>query len=116
MRVLLGTPFNTTLSKAASRVLRIRAHDGTVLFRTPFLRATWHNFAVVVDWDNLTLKVFYSSGAHPLKAVTTAEDNSSAARGPKGQGDFHFGVLKVRRPQGVWIGQIFDNFITHRTE
>ena len=92
----IGTPFNTTFSSTTSYDLRIRAHDGTVLFHTAFLQATWHNFAVVVDWDNLTLKVFYSAGALPLKAVTTVQDNSSASRGPNGQGEFHFGVLKVR--------------------
>ncbi|KAH9973934.1 hypothetical protein BJV74DRAFT_782633 [Russula compacta] len=91
----IGTPFNTTLSSPASHVLRIRAHDGTVLFHTPFLQATWHNFAVVIDWNNLTLKVFYSLDALPLQAVTTVQENSSAAKGPKGQGDFHFGVLKL---------------------
>jgi len=91
-----GTPFNTTFSSTTSYDLRIRAHNSTVLFHTAFLQATWHNFAVVVDWDKLTLKVFYSTDALPLKAVTTVQDNSSAARGPNGQGDFHFGVLKVR--------------------
>jgi len=91
----IGTPFNTTFSCTTSYDLRIRAHNDTVLFHTAFLQATWHNFAVVVDWDNLTLKVFYSAGALPLKAVTTVQDNSSASRGPNGQGDFHFGVLKL---------------------
>ncbi|KAI0298078.1 hypothetical protein B0F90DRAFT_1633040 [Multifurca ochricompacta] len=79
----------------ATHVLGIRAHNGTVLFQTPFHSTEWHNFAVVVDWDNLTLKVFYSLGARPLKAVTNVEENSSAVKGPNGQGEFHFGVLKL---------------------
>jgi Glycoside hydrolase 131 catalytic N-terminal domain len=93
----IGTPFNTKASgtSATTRTLRIRAHDGTVLFQTPFLKATWHNFAVIVDWSSLTLQVFYSQDADALKAVTTIQDNSSAGSGPQGQGDFHFGVLKV---------------------
>ncbi|KAI0265686.1 hypothetical protein BC834DRAFT_924255 [Gloeopeniophorella convolvens] len=91
----IGTPFNTTLSSAAARVLRIRAHDGTVLFQTSFTPASWHNFAVAVDWDNLTLKVFYSKDALPLTAVSKVEPNSSATKGPDGQGEFHFGVLKL---------------------
>ncbi|KAI0292395.1 hypothetical protein BC826DRAFT_1146699 [Russula brevipes] len=91
----LGTPFNTTPSSGADRVLRIRAHDGTVLFHTPFRRARWHNFAVVVDWDKLTLRAFFSLGARPLKAMTEVQNNSGASSGPTGQGEFHFGVLKL---------------------
>jgi hypothetical protein len=72
----------------------------------------WHNFAVVVDWDNLTLKVFYSLGTDPLKAVTTTQENSSVSPGPNGQGDFHFGVLKVRSK----ASEIDRLFITHRFE
>jgi hypothetical protein len=78
-------------------MLRIRAHNGTALFQTPFLSYAWHNFAVVVDWDNLTLQAFYSLDALPLQAVTSVEENPGVVRGPQGQGDFHFGVLKVRR-------------------
>ncbi|KAI0251105.1 hypothetical protein BJV78DRAFT_1275556 [Lactifluus subvellereus] len=91
-----GTPFNTTVSSPdAARVLRIRAHDSSVLFQTPFQDNVWHNFAVVVDWDNLTLKVLYSvDGAH-LQAVTNAQANKGATKGPDGQGEFHFGVLKL---------------------
>jgi len=55
----------------------------------------WHNFAVVVNWSKFTLQVFYSQDGLPLGAVTTVTENSSAGRGPQGQGDFHFGVLKV---------------------
>ena len=93
----IGTPFSTTSSStnATSPTLRIRAHDGTVLFQTPFPLTTWHNFAVVVDWDKLTLKVYYSQDALPLQAVTDVQDNSSAGGGSQGQGDFHFGLLKV---------------------
>lgn len=96
--LFIGTPFNTTASSSTSTTtptLRIRAHDGTVLFHTPFPAATWHNFAIIVDWSSLTLQVFYSLDADPLEAVTKVQDNSSAGRGPQGQGDFHFGVLKV---------------------
>jgi hypothetical protein len=95
--LFIGTPFNTTASNTSttSPTLRIRAHDGTVRFHTPFPAATWHNFAVVVNWSDLTLQVFYSLDALPLEAVTEVQDNSSAGHGPQGQGDFHFGVLKV---------------------
>ncbi|KAI9443006.1 hypothetical protein H4582DRAFT_1872650, partial [Lactarius indigo] len=90
-----GTPFNSTVSDADARVLSIRSHASKVLFQTPFVENTWHNFAVAVDWDKLTLQVFYSQNACTLKAVTQVEDNSSATKGPNGQGDFHFGLLKL---------------------
>ncbi|KAH9006721.1 hypothetical protein EDB84DRAFT_1447561 [Lactarius hengduanensis] len=90
-----GTPFNTTVSDADARMLRIRSHSGNVLFQTPFAENTWHNFAVAVDWDKLTLQAFYSQNADDLKAVSQVEDNSGVAKGPDGQGDFHFGLLKL---------------------
>ncbi|KAH9060200.1 hypothetical protein EDB87DRAFT_1562267 [Lactarius vividus] len=90
-----GTPFNNTVSDADARMLRIRSHSGKVLFQTPFAENTWHNFAVAVDWDKLTLQAFYSQNGCDLKAVTQVEDNSSATKGPGGQGDFHFGLLKL---------------------
>lgn len=62
----------------------------------PFTPFTWHNFAVQVDWDNLTLGVFYSSNDNKLKPVTGVLQNPTASFGAAGQGDFHFGVLKVR--------------------
>ena len=41
-------------------MLRIDSHNGSVLFQTPFDQTVWHNFAVAVDWNALTLQVFYS--------------------------------------------------------
>ncbi|KAH9972002.1 hypothetical protein BGW80DRAFT_1173774 [Lactifluus volemus] len=91
-----GTPFNTTLTNAAAAsTLRIRTHNRTVLFETPLVPSAWHNFAVVVDWDNLTLQVFHSLNGDFLAAVTSVEDNSSVGKGPAAQGDFHFGLLKL---------------------
>ena len=95
-----GTPFNTTLSDNSDpNTLRIRSHNGSVLFQTHF-NSAWHNFAVIVDWDNLTLQVYYSPNGCTLQDVTNVEDNSSA---PKGSiGDFQFGVLKVR-PEALTV-------------
>lgn len=67
-----------------------------MLFTTPFTSNTWHNFAIEVNWTNLTLAIFYSEDDEHLKAVTDVVPNSSVAQGPNGQGDFHFGVLKAR--------------------
>lgn len=62
----------------------------------------WHNFAVAVDWNKLTLQVFYSTDGAQLQAVTNVEANSGATQGPNGQGEFHFGVLKVRPSRRVF--------------
>jgi len=91
----MGTPFNTTLSGAAANMLRIDSHNGSVLFQTPFDQTVWHNFAVLVDWDSLTLQVFYSQNGCQLQAVSGVEDNSSATKGPNGQGDLHIGMVKL---------------------
>jgi len=94
-------------------MLRIRSHDSTVLFQTPFDEKTWHNFAVAVDWDKLTLQVFYSQNACPLKSVTKVEDNKGAVKGPDGQGDFHFGLLKVG-PEALITGYTFRTHLLTR--
>jgi len=90
-----GTPFNTTTSDADARTLKIRSHNLTVLFNTPFDGQSWHNFAIVVDAVKSTLQVFYSQNGDSLKAVTNVEDNSSVTKGAQGQGDFHIGMVKV---------------------
>ena len=71
-------------------------HALNVFFSTPFTADVWHNFAVEVDWNARTLVVFYSQDAESLRPVTDTVPNSSAASSSAGQGDFHFGVLKVR--------------------
>ncbi|PBK95883.1 hypothetical protein ARMGADRAFT_925100 [Armillaria gallica] len=93
----LGSPFTNptgvvpTPSAASFKVLD---HDLNVLFATNFTEGMWHNFAIQVDWENLTLKVFYSMNNAPLEAVTDATPNTSAGAGVVG--DFHFGILKAR--------------------
>ena len=74
----------------------MRDHAQNVLFETPFAPHVWHNFAVEVDWDALTLAVFYSENAARLALVRNTTANPTAVAGADGQGDFHFGVLKVR--------------------
>ncbi|PBK60164.1 hypothetical protein ARMSODRAFT_997717 [Armillaria solidipes] len=92
----LGSPFTNptgvvpTPSAASFKVLD---HDLNVLFATYFTEGTWHNFAIQVDWENLTLKVFYSMNNASLEAVTDATPNTSAGAGVVG--DFHFGILKL---------------------
>jgi len=94
----LGSPFTNPTGKlpaAGARNFKILDHGLNVLFSTPFTCETWHNFAVVVDWDNLTLAVFYSAGGQSLKNVSPTKKNQGAKAAPEGQGEFHFGVLKV---------------------
>jgi hypothetical protein len=89
-----GTPPNTTLPEIGSNMLSIFSHSGTNLFQTSFDPNEWHNFAIVVDWSNLTLQVFYSTNGCILQDVTDVVDNSSAGEGSIG--DFAFGLVKVR--------------------
>jgi len=94
----LGSPFTNptgNLPAPGARNFKILDHSLNVLFSTPFTCQTWHNFAIVVDWDNLTLAVFYSVGAQPLKSVSPTTKNQGAQAAPNGQGEFHFGVLKA---------------------
>lgn len=93
-----GSPFTSpigSLPAADAQNIKIRDHGLNVLFSTPFSSQCWHNFAVVIDWDNLTLAVFYSIGAQPLKLVSATKPNQGAVAGTNGQGEFHFGILKV---------------------
>jgi hypothetical protein len=95
---VLGSPFTIPtgiVPVSDARFLKVRNHALGLLFETPFTPNDWHNFAIQVNWTNLTLGVFYSTNANPLAAVTSLEDNSSAPPSVAGQGDYHFGVLKV---------------------
>ncbi|KAF9561764.1 hypothetical protein CPC08DRAFT_414346 [Agrocybe pediades] len=96
--IQLGSPFtNPTgpLPAKNAHSFKVLDHALNVLFMTPFTSGSWHNFAVQVDWDKNTLAVLYSKDAGPLKAVTKAIPNTSHATGAAGQGEFHFGVLKL---------------------
>ncbi|KAF9649768.1 hypothetical protein BDM02DRAFT_3113217 [Thelephora ganbajun] len=96
--VKLGSPFTNptgTLPAADAQNVKVLDHNLNVLFSTPFICRSWHNFAIVVDWDNLTLAVFYSVGAWPLNLVSPTQKNQGAKVAPSGQGEFHFGVLKL---------------------
>ena len=93
-----GSPFTDptgTLPTPDAHSFKVRDHALNLLFETPFTPNNWHNFAVQVDWNNLTLAVLYSTDGAPLKAVTKLVSNPTAALGAAGQGDFHFTVLKV---------------------
>ncbi|KAG1844443.1 hypothetical protein C8R48DRAFT_460388 [Suillus tomentosus] len=96
--IQLGSPFTIptgTVPVSDARFLKVRNHALDLLFETPFTPHDWHNFAVQIDWTNLTLGIFYSTNGEPLKAVTGLVENSSASPGAAGQGDYHFGVLKL---------------------
>lgn len=93
--VLPGTPFNTTTTPE-SQDLKVRSKNGTVIFSTPFTAKIWHNFAVTVNWEALTLEALYSIEDAELQRVTAVTTNDGAVSGPTGQGDFHIAVLKVK--------------------
>ncbi|KIO20240.1 hypothetical protein M407DRAFT_221102 [Tulasnella calospora MUT 4182] len=75
--------------------LEITDHALNVIYSVPFKSLTWYNFAVQVDWTNRTLGVFASQNADQLEKVSKLRPNLSATAGPDGQGDFHFGVIKL---------------------
>ena len=94
----IGSPFTNstgTQSDQKAHNFKVRDHASNVLFSTPFTSGLWHNFGVQVDWQNRTLSIFYSLNASYLQPVRGVVPNPSASIGSTGQGDFHFGVLKV---------------------
>ncbi|KAI0642914.1 hypothetical protein C8Q79DRAFT_916131 [Trametes meyenii] len=96
--IQLGSPFtNPTGSLPAPNAhsFKVLDHALNVLFTTPFVPRTWHNFAIEVDWSSRTLAVWYSRNAELLQLVKDTTPNPTAAEGPDGQGDFHFTVLKL---------------------
>ncbi|KAG1805840.1 uncharacterized protein BJ212DRAFT_1303901 [Suillus subaureus] len=97
-KIQLGSPFTIptgTVPVSDARFLKVCNHVLDLLFETPFTSHNWHNFTVQIDWTNLTLGIFHSTNGEPLKAVTGLVENSSTSPGAAGQGDYHFGVLKL---------------------
>ena len=89
--LLAGSPFTDPtgpLPASGAHNLKVRDHAGNDLFATPLTPFTWHNFAVQIDWDNLTLGVFYSSNNAKLTATINVPQNTTASLGATGQGDF----------------------------
>lgn len=94
----IGSPFTNptgTLPVHNACNFKVRDHALNVLFSTLFTYGSWHNFGVQVDWNNRTLAVLYSQDATPLQPVTKVVPNLTTAPSSMGQGDLHFGVLKV---------------------
>ncbi|CCA67309.1 hypothetical protein PIIN_01141 [Serendipita indica DSM 11827] len=87
---------NWKTSSSQRPVTPILSRDLTVLFETDFTKNDWHNFAVLVDWNALTLGVYYSKNGLPLAPTSwRTVKNKGLVAGPDGQGDFHFGLLKL---------------------
>ncbi|KAK2002976.1 hypothetical protein LX36DRAFT_185820 [Colletotrichum falcatum] len=72
-----------------------------ILFSTPFTEDAIHNFAVTLDFNANTARVFYSTDNNDLEAQGAAQPNIVA-----GQGQYHFGLLK--KPVGG-VGDITRN-------
>nr|XP_036577089.1 uncharacterized protein CTRU02_12984 [Colletotrichum truncatum]KAF6783968.1 hypothetical protein CTRU02_12984 [Colletotrichum truncatum] len=60
-----------------------------LLFTTPFTAGVTHNFAMTLDFNANTTKVFYSTDKTPLKQQGDVFPNEVG-----GQGQYHFGLLK----------------------
>ncbi|KAJ7085218.1 hypothetical protein B0H15DRAFT_847431 [Mycena belliarum] len=94
--IQLGSPFTNptgALPAPNAHSFKVLDHALNVLFTATFSPLRWHNFAVTVDWERLTLKVSYSIEGSALKSVTSTLMNPTAT--PGAIGDFHFGVLKL---------------------
>ncbi|PGH06805.1 hypothetical protein AJ79_06447 [Helicocarpus griseus UAMH5409] len=63
------------------------------LFSVAFAEGVWHNFALVLNFEENTTQVYYSANADPLESVGEAEPNDLS-----GRGQYHFGILK--KPTG----------------
>ncbi|KAF7365705.1 Glycoside Hydrolase Family 131 protein [Mycena venus] len=82
--IQLGSPFtNPTAQLPAKNAhsFKVLDHALNVLFTTPFVPDIWHNFAITVDWENLTLLVAYSIEGLPLHAVTQTVENPTVTAG-----------------------------------
>ncbi|KAI0655425.1 hypothetical protein C8Q70DRAFT_429996 [Cubamyces menziesii] len=96
--IQLGSPFTDPtgpLPAPNAHSFKVLDHALNVLFSTPFISRTWHNFAVEVDWNARTLAVWYSQDAELLRLVKETTPNPTATTGPDGQGDFHIALLKL---------------------
>ncbi|EGO04144.1 hypothetical protein SERLA73DRAFT_175930 [Serpula lacrymans var. lacrymans S7.3] len=96
--IQVGSPFTDPtgpLPAPKAHYLKVRDHALNLLFYTPFTMENWHNFAVQINWESRTLGVYYSTDDAPLQAVTGVLSNPTTSAGATGQGDYHFGVLKL---------------------
>ncbi|PGH23406.1 hypothetical protein AJ80_02516 [Polytolypa hystricis UAMH7299] len=73
---------------------KVLDRENNVIFTTEVLEDEWQNFALTMDIPENTLKVYYSQGNNPLKAVTEAVGNDNT-----GGGQFQIGLLK--KPTGT---------------
>ncbi|KAK2741513.1 hypothetical protein FQN55_008265 [Onygenales sp. PD_40] len=74
-------------------LLQSNVASPTELFSAPFEEGVWHNFGLVLDFDENTTQVLYSTGTDPLAPVSEAVANDLS-----GKGQYHFGILK--KPTG----------------
>ncbi|KAK0620718.1 hypothetical protein B0T14DRAFT_457865 [Immersiella caudata] len=98
------------------------SNDNLLLFSAPFTPGVFHNFALTLDFDTLTTRVFYSQGNAALKSMGQVLVNDVS-----GRGQFHFGLLKKPvnpgaditvegdQPAGIDEGIIFGSIFQEDT-
>ncbi|KAE8445036.1 hypothetical protein EG329_013750 [Mollisiaceae sp. DMI_Dod_QoI] len=90
--ILGGNPSGVS-SDSLIVVGNVNAKPVVTLYSTKFTPATWHNFAITLDFKAGTTQVYYSTNNAPLASVSKAVKNDV-----NGQGEYHFGILK--KPTG----------------
>ncbi|PSK59457.1 hypothetical protein B9Z65_3781 [Elsinoe australis] len=84
---------NNTSARNPQLILQSNQKTPETLFTAPFDQRAVHNFAVTQDFDQNTIRIYYSTGNAPLTPRTEALPNDNS-----GNGEFHFGILK--KPTG----------------
>ncbi|KAF2742130.1 glycoside hydrolase family 131 protein [Sporormia fimetaria CBS 119925] len=93
-----GDGINT---RAKREQFRVQDNKNNIIFDVPIDWKNWQNFAVQLDHDKSTIKVFYSKGKDRLRAVTKALPNDNT-----GGGQLQLGMAKkpTETETVVWDG------------
>ncbi|KAI4605198.1 hypothetical protein J4E83_010741 [Alternaria metachromatica] len=87
--VLVGDGGTGVDTKKEREMWKVQNAKNEFVYETRIVRGDWQNFGVQLDYVRDTIKVYYSTGDEPLKAVTRATPNSNA-----GGGQLQIGIAK----------------------
>ncbi|CZT19417.1 related to endoglucanase c [Ramularia collo-cygni] len=98
---LFGDGNNKTTAEEAEQ-LWLRSNDAEpqrTIWKTPFANGVWHNVALLLDFSQNVLQVYYSIDNEEL-----VPQGGAVANDLTGNGQFHIGLLK--KPTGVNLTDI----------